>query len=77
MFWTALWRKPIRVELPRASARNPKLVWIGAGLLLTIDHGADRIEIGTGLEDSDLEWLHGVLCDWVQERRSLREAALP
>jgi hypothetical protein len=65
-------RRAARVEIPRADARNPKLERVDGVLRLTVDRGADRITIGPGLREPELEWLHGILRDWVAERASPR-----
>jgi hypothetical protein len=75
--WKTLWRKPTSAEIPRASVRNLKLERIEGTLRLTVDQGADRITIGADLGEPELEWLHGVLRDWIPERGSPREPALP
>ncbi len=63
----ALWRRRVKVEIPRAGVRNPKLERVGGELRLTIDHGADRVAIGRRLREPDLEWLHGVLREWIPD----------
>lgn len=59
------WRKfRGRYELPKSEIGEIRLERVGERQRLTVDHGAERIEIGRFLEEPDREWLHEFLKNW-------------
>lgn len=63
--WFRLTRK--RFDIPLEKLAEFKLERVGGRQRLTIDYGADRIEIGYGLREPEREWLAARLKDWQQE----------
>jgi hypothetical protein len=62
-----LWSPTAR---PRAISREQvagglRLDRVGERQRLTVDCGADRVEIGFALREPEREWLHGVLLAWL------------
>jgi len=55
-------KKP--VSFSRSEAGAVRLDWVGERLRLTIDHGANRYEIGTSLTEPEKEWLATRLEQW-------------
>ncbi|MBI3466147.1 MAG: hypothetical protein HY000_24295 [Planctomycetes bacterium] len=55
---------PVR-EIPKAEVSPVRLEDLGGRLRLTIDHGAERIEIGRFLQDGDRRSLARRLQEWV------------
>ncbi len=56
-----------RYEIPTAQLAEFKLDRVGERQRLTVDYGADRIEIGAGLREPEREWLAGTLQAFQQE----------
>jgi hypothetical protein len=56
-----------RVEIPVDELAELKLERVGERQRLTIDHGADRIEIGAGLREPEWEWLAARLEAWLKD----------
>ena len=62
--WVEAFKRRRRTEIMRQGAREPKLERVGERLRLSIDHGAERTEIGEFLREPEKEWLLGVLREW-------------
>lgn len=62
--WSEAFKRRRRSEIMRQVAGEPRLERIGEHLRLSIDHGADRTEIGEFLREPEKEWLAGVLREW-------------
>jgi hypothetical protein len=62
-----LLRRRRRRVLPRAVTGPITLARVGERQRLTIDHGADRVEIGACLREPEREWLADVLQQWWEE----------
>jgi hypothetical protein len=54
--------------IPQDEIGEIRLEWIGMRQRLTIDHGADRIELGQMLREPEREWLLNVLQEWISVR---------
>lgn len=65
---TPLIRK--RYAVPRGEIGDISLSRIGEHQRLTVDHGADRIEIGMLLREPEREWLAAVLHAWRDQPQS-------
>jgi hypothetical protein len=50
--------------IPRECFKTLRLERIGDGQRLTVDMGADRVEIGAGLREPEREWLEKLLREW-------------
>jgi hypothetical protein len=59
LFW---WPKPL--EVGRAELKGFFLDRVGGRQRLYFDHGADRVDIGDTLSESERVWLHTVLETW-------------
>jgi hypothetical protein len=57
-------------EIPTDQLAEFKLERVGERQRLTVDHGADRIEIGAELREPEREWLAELLQAWRQTVRS-------
>lgn len=53
-----------RYEIPIEELAEFELERVGERQRLTVDHGADRIEIGAGLREPEREWLAETLQAW-------------
>jgi hypothetical protein len=72
--WRSLFPKRTRVDIDRRQLRTLRLRETGAGNRLTVDAGAQRIELGKSASEVEREWLYQVLA----KRYSLpSEAAAP
>jgi hypothetical protein len=56
--------KPKKRELFRTEVQNVRIDRIGERQRLSIDIGAERVEIGRNLQEPEREWLYDVLCRW-------------
>ncbi|HZN29725.1 MAG TPA: hypothetical protein VFB88_10200 [Xanthobacteraceae bacterium] len=59
--WTSLFPTRMRVEIDRRQLRTLRLRETGAGNRLTVDAGAQRIDIGKWASEVEREWLYQVL----------------
>jgi hypothetical protein len=55
---------PKTMQLARSAIRGFALEQVDGQQRLYLDRGADRLEIGAGLRESDREWLFAVLQKW-------------
>jgi len=53
-----------KYQIPKSQAGAVKLERVGERQRLTIDHGAERIEIGRFLSEPEREWLYEVIKQW-------------
>jgi hypothetical protein len=65
---TALRRTRVRV-LPRSELGEVRVERVGERQRLTVDVGAERIELGASLEEPEREWLADVLRGWLGKAR--------
>ena len=56
-YWKKMFEKRKRIEFSPHEIQTLKLRETGDGNRLTIDHGNDRIDIGTGMTEVEREWL--------------------
>jgi hypothetical protein len=59
-----LWRDPPAKEIPWSELGEIRLERVGERQRLTVDWGAERIEIGATLREPEREWLAKVLRAW-------------
>ncbi len=57
-----IWMRP--VKMPRVEISGCALERVGGRQRLSVDCGADRVEIGPCLREAEREWLHTVLQMW-------------
>ena len=62
--WQPLFWRPKPLEVGRAELKGFLLDRVGGRQRLSFDHGADRVEIGDTLGESERQWLHGILETW-------------
>src|SRR5262245_15579239 len=59
--WRSFFPKRTRADIDRRELRTLRLRETGAGNRLTVDAGAQRIDIGKSASEIEREWLHQVL----------------
>jgi hypothetical protein len=57
-------RRSPAATVPRADIRKFVLDRVGGRQRLSLDGGADRVEVGAGLREPEREWLYAVLRRW-------------
>lgn len=70
------WQRRKIVNVPRAELGPIRLRRIAGDQELTIDHGAERVEIGSELTEPEREWLAAVLRTWAGQNVTVPEEVL-
>lgn len=60
-YWKSMFHRRKQIEFTPADLQSLRLRETDSGNRLTIDHGADRIDIATGATEVEREWLYNTL----------------